>query len=197
MSSYTVFARKYRPKTFADVLGQEHITRTLRNAIEQKRIAHAYIFVGPRGTGKTSTARIFAKALNCTGGPNADFDPEEEICREIAEGRSMDVIEFDAASNTQVDKIREIIIDNVKYVAGRREAIRSMSWTRSICSRPRSFNALLKTLEEPPPHVKSSSSPRPNVEKVPTTILSSLPALRPQAHPDGDDHKASAFHRAK
>ena len=78
VSSYTVFARKYRPKIFADVLGQEHITRTLRNAIEQNRITHAYIFVGPRGTGKTSTARIFAKALNCTGGPKADFDPEEE-----------------------------------------------------------------------------------------------------------------------
>ncbi|MDQ3620953.1 MAG: ATP-binding protein, partial [Verrucomicrobiota bacterium] len=113
--SYQVFARKYRPQTFEDVIGQEHITRTLKNAIEGNRLAHAYIFVGPRGTGKTSLARILAKALNCSDGPRAGFDPEEDICKEIAEGRSMDVLEFDAASNTQVDKIREIIIDNVKY----------------------------------------------------------------------------------
>ena len=85
--SYQVFARKYRPKTFDDVLGQDHVVRTLKNAIAQKRLAHAYLFVGPRGTGKTSTARILAKALNCTGGPKADFDPDEDICVEIAEGR--------------------------------------------------------------------------------------------------------------
>ena len=169
VSSYTVFARKYRPKTFADVLGQEHITRTLRNAIEQKRIAHAYIFVGPRGTGKTSTARIFAKALNCTGGPNADFDPEEEVCREIAEGRSLDVIEFDAASNTQVDKIREIIIDRVSYVPVGRFKIYLVDEVHMLSAS--SFNALLKTLEEPPPHVKFLFATT-DVQKVPTTILS-------------------------
>ena len=97
--SYQVFARKYRPQTFQDVLGQDHVVRTLCNAIEQKRLAHAYLFVGPRGTGKTSTARIFAKALNCSGGPRVDFDPDEDVCREIAEGRSLDVLEIDGASN--------------------------------------------------------------------------------------------------
>jgi DNA polymerase-3 subunit gamma/tau len=169
VSSYTVFARKYRPKTFADVLGQEHITRTLHNAIEQNRIAHAYIFVGPRGTGKTSTARIFAKALNCSGGPKADFDPEEEVCREIAEGRSLDVIEFDAASNTQVDKIRDLILDRVNYVPVGRYKIYLVDEVHMLSAS--SFNALLKTLEEPPPHVKFLFATT-DVQKVPTTILS-------------------------
>jgi DNA polymerase-3 subunit gamma/tau len=170
VSSYTVFARKYRPKTFADVLGQEHITRTLRNAIEQNRIAHAYIFVGPRGTGKTSTARIFAKALNCTGGPNADFDPEEEVCREIAEGRSLDVIEFDAASHTGVEKVRDLILDRVNYVPAKgRYKIYLVDEVHMLSTG--SFNALLKTLEEPPPHVKFLFATT-DVQKVPTTILS-------------------------
>ena len=170
VSSYTVFARKYRPKTFADVLGQEHITRTLRNAIDQNRIAHAYIFVGPRGTGKTSTARIFAKALNCTGGPKADFDPEEEVCREIAEGRSLDVIEFDAASHTGVEKVRDIILDRVNYVpVNGRFKVYLVDEVHMLSTG--SFNALLKTLEEPPPHVKFLFATT-DVQKVPTTILS-------------------------
>ena len=170
VSSYTVFARKYRPKTFADVLGQEHITRTLRNAIEQNRIAHAYIFVGPRGTGKTSTARIFAKALNCTGGPKADFDPEEEVCREIAEGRSLDVIEFDAASHTGVEKVRDLILDRVNYVpVNGRYKIYLVDEVHMLSTG--SFNALLKTLEEPPSHVKFLFATT-DVQKVPTTILS-------------------------
>src|SRR5882724_9251411 len=152
--SYQVIARKYRPQRFADVVGQEHVTQTLSQAIAQKRIAHAYLFVGPRGTGKTTTARIFAKALNCTDGPKADFDPNDPICVEIAEGRSMNVLEFDAASNTQVDKIREIIIDNVKYAptGGARYKVYIVDEVHMLSAS--SFNALLKTLEEPPAHVK-------------------------------------------
>ena len=169
--SYTVFARKYRPQTFAEVVGQEHIVRTLKNAIAQDRVAQAYLFIGPRGTGKTTTARLLAKALNCTGGPNADFDPNDPICREIAEGRSMNVMEFDAASNTQVDKIREIIIDNVKYTptGGAKYKIYIVDEVHMLSAS--SFNALLKTLEEPPSHVKFVFATT-NVEKVPTTIIS-------------------------
>lgn len=168
--SYEVFARKYRPKTFADVVGQDHIVRTLTNAIRQNRLAHAYIFVGPRGTGKTSTARILAKALNCTGGPKVDFDPDEEICKEIAEGRSMNVLEFDAASNTGVDKIRELIIENVKYAPTRgKYKVYIVDEVHMLSTS--SFNALLKTLEEPPPHVIFVFATT-DVQKVPTTILS-------------------------
>jgi DNA polymerase-3 subunit gamma/tau len=169
--SYTVFARKYRPQTFDEVVGQDHIVRTLKNAIEQNRLAQAYLFVGPRGTGKTTTARILAKALNCTGGPKADFDPNEPICQEIAEGRSMNVLEFDAASNTQVDKIREIIIDNVKYAptSGAKYKVYIVDEVHMLSTS--SFNALLKTLEEPPSHVKFVFATT-DVQKVPTTIIS-------------------------
>ncbi|MGN0836298.1 MAG: DNA polymerase III subunit gamma/tau [Akkermansia sp.] len=149
--SYQVFARKYRPRTFADVLGQEHVVRTLCNAIEQKRLAHAYLFVGPRGTGKTSTARIFAKALNCTGGPRVDFDPDEDICREIAEGRSLDVLEIDGASNRGIDNIRDLR-DNVQFAPARGQ-YRIIYIDEVHMLTKESFNALLKTLEEPPAHV--------------------------------------------
>ncbi len=168
--SYTVFARKYRPQTFDEIVGQEHIVRTLKNAIAQQRLAHAYIFVGPRGTGKTSTARILAKALNCTDGPKADFDPKDPPCQEIAEGRSMNVLEFDAASNTGVDKIRDIIIDNVKYApVGGKYKVYVVDEVHMLSTS--SFNALLKTLEEPPPHVIFVFATT-DVQKVPTTILS-------------------------
>ncbi len=113
--SYQVIARKYRPQRFSDVVGQAHVTQTLANAILQKRIAHAYLFVGPRGTGKTTLARIFAKCLRCEKGPTPEPCDECSECRAIAVGNSMDMLEFDAASNTQVEKIRDIIIDHVKY----------------------------------------------------------------------------------
>ncbi len=149
--SYQVFARKYRPRTFKDVLGQDHVVRTLCNAIEQNRLAHAYLFVGPRGTGKTSTARIFAKALNCEGGPRVDFDPDEEACREIEEGRSLDVEEIDGASNRGIDNIRDLR-DNVQF-APTRGKYRIIYIDEVHMLTKESFNALLKTLEEPPSHV--------------------------------------------
>ena len=149
--SYQVFARKYRPRTFKDVLGQDHVVRTLCNAIEQKRLAHAYLFVGPRGTGKTSTARIFAKALNCSGGPKVDFDPDEDVCMEIAEGRSLDVLEIDGASNRGIDNIRDLR-DNVQF-APTRGQYRIIYIDEVHMLTKESFNALLKTLEEPPTHV--------------------------------------------
>lgn len=170
--SYTVFARKYRPQTFDDVVGQEHITRTLKNAILQNRLAHAYLFVGPRGTGKTSSARILAKALNCLSSPGPTLTPCDQCdsCREITSGNSLDVLEFDAASNTQVDKVREIIIDNVKYLPARgRFKVYLVDEVHMLSSG--SFNALLKTLEEPPPHVKFLFATT-DVQKLPATILS-------------------------
>ena len=167
--SYQVFARKYRPLTFDDVLGQDHVVRTLKNAIEHNRLAHAYLFVGPRGTGKTSTARIFAKALNCSGGPKVDFDPHEDICEEIAEGRSLDVLEIDGASNRGIDHIRDLR-DNVRFAPSRGN-FRIVYIDEVHMLTKESFNALLKTLEEPPPHVKfifATTEPH----KILPTILS-------------------------
>ncbi len=167
--SYQVIARKYRPQRFADVVGQEHVTQTLANAITQKRIAHAYLFVGPRGTGKTTIARIFAKCLNCTDGPKVDFPEDDPRVIEITEGRCMDVLEIDGASNRGIDEVRELR-ETVKYVpASARFKIYIIDEVHMLTKE--AFNALLKTLEEPPAHVKfmfATTEP----EKVLPTILS-------------------------
>ncbi|MCC6234617.1 MAG: DNA polymerase III subunit gamma/tau [Verrucomicrobiales bacterium] len=167
--SYQVIARKYRPQRFEDVVGQEHVTQTLGNAIRSGRIAHAYLFCGPRGTGKTTVARIFAKALNCTDGPKADFDVADPRCQEIAEGRSLDVLEIDGASNNGVEQVRELRETARFAPASSRFKIYIIDEVHMLSVA--AFNALLKTLEEPPKHVKflfATTDP----EKVLPTILS-------------------------
>jgi len=167
--SYEVFARKYRPQTFDDIVGQTHVTRTLKNAVEQNRLAHAYLFVGPRGTGKTSTARILAKALNCVKAPTVTPCGKCDNCREIAAGNSLDVIELDAASNRGIDDVRELR-DNVRYAPAKsRFKIYIIDEVHMLTKE--AANALLKTLEEPPKHVifcLATTEP----EKLPITILS-------------------------
>ena len=167
--SYEVFARKYRPQTFDDLVGQTHVSRTLKNAVAQNRLAHAYLFVGPRGVGKTSTARILAKSLNCVKGPTVTPCGVCDNCREIAAGNSLDVIEIDGASNNSVEDVRQLR-DNVRYAPAKgRYKIYLIDEVHMLSQA--AFNALLKTLEEPPPHVKfifATTEP----QKVLPTILS-------------------------
>ena len=167
--SYEVFARKYRPQTFDDLVGQAHVSRTLKNAVAQNRLAHAYLFVGPRGIGKTSTARILAKSLNCMKGPTVTPCGECDNCREIAAGNSLDVIEIDGASNNSVEDVRQLR-ENVRYAPAKgRYKIYLIDEVHMLS--PAAFNALLKTLEEPPEHVKfifATTEP----QKVLPTILS-------------------------
>jgi DNA polymerase-3 subunit gamma/tau len=168
-TGYQVIARKWRPQTFADVVGQDHVVRTLRNAIARGRTAHAYLFVGPRGTGKTSIARIFAKAMNCTGGPNADFDPADPAVVAIAEGSHLDVIEIDGASNNNVEQMRDLL-EGARYVPAQgKYKIYIIDEVHMLSTA--AFNALLKTLEEPPAHVKFVFATT-EVQKVLPTILS-------------------------
>lgn len=167
--SYQVTARKWRPMIFDDVVGQTHVTNTLRNAIASKRVAHAYIFSGTRGCGKTTTARILARALNCISPVNHNPDNTCDVCREIIEGRSLDVIEIDGASNRGVEEIRNLR-DSVRYTPTRgTHKIYIIDEVHMLTKE--AFNALLKTLEEPPPHVIFIFATT-EVHKVPMTILS-------------------------
>ncbi len=167
--SYLVLARKWRPQTFTDLIGQEHVSMTLKNAIDTGRVAHAFLFTGARGVGKTSSARILAKALNCEQGMSPEPCNACTACLEITAGNSVDVFEIDGASNTSVDDIRELR-ENVKYLPSRcRYKIFIIDEVHMLSTS--AFNALLKTLEEPPPHIKfifATTEPH----KVPITILS-------------------------
>ena len=168
--SYQVLARKWRPQQFDDVIGQPAVTRTLRNAIASGRIAQAFVFAGPRGVGKTTTARILARALSCAKGPTADPCGACDACREIAEGRDIDVLEIDAATHTGVDNVREVIINGLSIMPVRnRYKVFIIDEVHQLSSS--SFNALLKSIEEPPPHVVFMMATT-ELSKIPETVLS-------------------------
>jgi len=179
-SSYISLANKYRPQTFADMVGQDSISKTLQNALKLGRIAHAYLFYGPRGCGKTTTARILAKALNCTGHgenkPTAQPCGQCPQCLEIAQSADLDVLELDAASNTQVEKVREAIIDTVA-LAATRDRFKVFILDEVHMLSASSFNALLKTIEEPPAHVVFILATTEK-HKVPATIVSRCQTFR-------------------
>lgn len=167
--SYLVTARKWRPMKFEDVIGQAHITTTLRNAIARNRLSHAYLFSGPRGVGKTTTARILAKAINCINPQSSNPDNQCEICKEITEGRNLDVLEIDGASNRGIEQIRDLR-ESVKYVPTKNKyKVYIIDEVHMLTKE--AFNALLKTLEEPPVHVIFVFATT-EIHKVPSTILS-------------------------
>ena len=168
--SYQVIARKWRPQKFDDVVGQQGVTRTLRNALASGRLAQSFVFAGPRGVGKTTTARILARALNCQNGPTADPCGVCDACVEIAEGRDIDVLEIDAATHTGVDNVREVIISGLGIMPARnRYKVFIIDEVHQLSSS--SFNALLKSIEEPPPHVVFMMATT-ELEKIPDTVLS-------------------------
>ena len=179
--AYQVLARKWRPQTFDEVVGQPAVTRTLRNAIASNRIAHAFVFAGQRGSGKTTTARILARALNCVNGPTVDPCGECDACVEIAQGRDMDVLEIDAASHTGIDNIREVVISGLSISPVRdRYKIFIIDEVHQL-STP-SFNALLKSIEEPPAHVLFIMATT-ELHKIPDTILSRSQVFEFRAFP--------------
>src|SRR5688572_24436067 len=168
--SYKVLARKWRPQRFEDVIGQRAVTQTLRNAIAANRIAQSFVFAGPRGVGKTTTARILARGLNCEQGPTADPCGTCDACVEIAEGRDMDVLEIDAATHTGVDKVRDVIITSLGTAPARdRRKIFIIDEVHRLSTQ--AFDALLKSIEEPPPHVVFMMATT-EIDKVPPTIQS-------------------------
>src|SRR3954463_15878430 len=167
---YRVIARKWRPKQFGDVVGQQAVTRTLRNALASGRLAQAFVFAGPRGVGKTTTARILARALNCVNGPTPDPCGVCDACVEIAEGRDMDVLEIDAATHTQVENVREVIVSGLGILPVRdRFKVFIIDEVHQLSNH--SFNALLKSIEEPPAHVVFMMATT-ELDKIPETILS-------------------------
>jgi DNA polymerase-3 subunit gamma/tau len=168
--AYQVIARKWRPQKFDDVVGQQAVTRTLRNALGSGRLAQAFVFAGPRGVGKTTTARILARALSCANGPTADPCGDCDACREIAEGRDIDVLEIDAATHTGIDNVREVIISGLSIMPVRnRYKVFIIDEVHQLSAA--SFNALLKSIEEPPPHVVFMMATT-ELDKIPETVLS-------------------------